>query len=211
MARSRVPEESAFAGIRISDADEIVRKMKMPFGTKPCKYCKSEILMKVSRDLIRKNFCSRGCRQKWRFENGEFVWWKEARMKCNTPEANFKKSYARYGLFKNCEHCGEAFLKTSRNARWCSACVPDRSARSIMQRYGLSIDEHKSLVQKVNGICPICQRRPASVVDHCHKTNTVRGAICQRCNNVLAYLEERNVLARALQYLEVHSNSIRER
>ena len=35
-------------------------------------------------------------------------------------------------------------------------------------------------------------------------SNTVRGAICQRCNNVLAYLEERDVLVRALQYLEVH-------
>lgn len=178
------------------------------YSKKPCKYCKTSMVIKLTRDLVRKNFCSQGCRQKWRFKNGEFTWWKNAILKSNTPEANYKKSYARYGLFKKCEHCNETFLKTSRNARWCSSCVPDRSARSIMQRYRLSVNDHKRLVEAVGGICPICKLRPCSVIDHCHKTNMVRGVICQRCNNVLAYLEKRDILARALQYLEVHSNSI---
>ena len=65
--------------------------MTLHLGTKKCLWCKKEIPLKIRRDLVRKKFCSHSCRQLWRYKNGE---WTMEKMweKCNTPEANKKKS-----------------------------------------------------------------------------------------------------------------------
>lgn len=72
------------------------------------------------------------------------------------------------------------------------------------QRYGLSVEKLKNMLEESDGICEICKREPHRwlVVDHCHKTLKIRGLICERCNTALGLLQD-NVdwLENAKQYL----------
>jgi hypothetical protein len=52
-----------------------------------------------------------------------------------------------------------------------------------LRRYNLSVEELAALQARYNGICPICLRKKKLQVEHCHKTQIVRGLTCRRCNS----------------------------
>ena len=61
--------------------------------------------------------------------------------------------------------------------------------------------------------CPVCQKKKEElptkrmywVLDHCHKTNSFRGWLCNTCNSALGWLEDDiNYVRRAIYYLEKH-------
>lgn len=79
----------------------------------------------------------------------------------------------------------------------------------MFRRYGLTEDEFNRRIRSQNGLCACCgkppkpHRRATFVVDHDHKTNQVRGLICQKCNVGLGYLGDTvESLRAALRYLE---------
>lgn len=62
----------------------------MALGTKNCQWCQAQIIIKATRDLVRRKYCSRQCRQRFRYANGEMDMEKVRATAC-TPEANAKK------------------------------------------------------------------------------------------------------------------------
>ena len=76
-------------------------------------------------------------------------------------------------------------------------------------RYGGFTDaDYDRLLQEQAGHCALCPQTPATSkrgrlsVDHDHKTNKVRGLLCQRCNAALGKLgDNEEGLARALAYV----------
>jgi Recombination endonuclease VII len=60
----------------------------------------------------------------------------------------------------------------AKNAAW------NRS--KAWRKYGLSKAEYDAMQAEANGICPICLKRKALCVDHCHDTNGVRGLVCSQ-------------------------------
>ena len=71
-----------------------------------------------------------------------------------------------------------------------------RKAR-LKWKYGLLPED----VPRV-GFCPICERSNKKlVIDHCHKTDVVRGFICYSCNTLLGHIENTNKMKRIEQYL----------
>src|SRR2546428_1228487 len=64
--------------------------------------------------------------------------------------------------------------------------------RDTKDRYGITQEEFDELFEAQNGRCAICEsslHRPGegsyagkSCIDHCHKTNVVRGILCTSCN-----------------------------
>lgn len=64
----------------------------MPFGIKNCLNCSKRLILKIKRDIIRKKYCGYACRQKYRYKNGEFTWFKKMQQAAHTPESNKKKS-----------------------------------------------------------------------------------------------------------------------
>jgi hypothetical protein len=117
-------------------------------------------------------------------------------------KVNRKKSYISKQIEEICEHCGEKFIKESYTQKWCRTCAPDEKARAILRRYRLNRKEYLDLINIDNGLCPICKRNKASVVDHDHKTDRVRGFICQHCNSALNLVENKDALIRAIEYLK---------
>ncbi len=68
------------------------------------------------------------------------------------------------------------------------------SRRTMLKsKYGISIEEYQEILEKQNGVCAICGLAETVIsnkkggvdslrVDHCHKTGTVRGLLCSKCN-----------------------------
>lgn len=85
---------------------------------------------------------------------------------------------------------------------------PDQVARKnnwrLKSRFGISLARYNEMLVAQGGVCAICKRpeqarstregahrpRPLSV-DHCHRTNRVRGLLCFQCNVYLGYEERR--------------------
>jgi hypothetical protein len=80
-----------------------------------------------------------------------------------------------------------------------------RRQRDLRKKYGLSLDDYATLLEGQNGRCKLCFRerglKPLHV-DHCHKTNKVRGLLCHQCNWYLGVVErDLNILRRIESYL----------
>jgi hypothetical protein len=79
--------------------------------------------------------------------------------------------------------------------------------------------EYDRLYKLQDGKCALCgktgkelnkltrhgSRTRKLVVDHCHKTNSVRGLLCNKCNSGIGFLEDSIVLCyKAYKYLLRH-------
>jgi hypothetical protein len=66
-----------------------------------------------------------------------------------------------------------------------------------------------AIVSSQGGGCAICSIKPEDgkpktrmVVDHCHKTNKVRGILCDLCNTAIGkFHDDVSKLAKAIKYL----------
>jgi hypothetical protein len=78
--------------------------------------------------------------------------------------------------------------------------------------YGITGEDYDRMFEAQNGRCAICWKEEARLfqgtprhlsVDHCHKTNIVRGLLCFACNTGLGHFADDVILLRrAIQYLQ---------
>lgn len=78
--------------------------------------------------------------------------------------------------------------------------------KHLKRQYGLSLEDFERLNRAQKGRCAICGEkvtdRPLDV-DHCHKTNRVRGLLCHRCNlGLYTFKDDPYILRIAVAYLE---------
>lgn len=76
---------------------------------------------------------------------------------------------------------------------------------TLKKLYGITVDQYNEMLVKQNGVCAICREKSQKTldVDHCHKTNQVRGLLCNRCNTGLGnYKDDAVRLRAAAEYLE---------
>lgn len=102
--------------------------------------------------------------------------------KCRTARA----AHMRTWRAKNIEHSREMQKK------WRMA-HPDRDKEKqtvyrVKKKYGIDIEEYREIISHPCGICGRTEK--AIVMDHCHKTNKIRGGLCVRCNGLLGWYEE---------------------
>jgi len=75
----------------------------------------------------------------------------------------------------------------------------------LNNRYGMTLEEYEELNNKQGGKCAICGNMTDIdlCVDHDHKTNKVRGLLCNKCNVGLAnFRDNPELLLAASSYLE---------
>ena len=67
------------------------------------------------------------------------------------------------------------------------------------------------ILDKQNGLCAICgisitlisNTNHSACIDHCHKTNKIRGALCRKCNSGIGLLnDDINLLQNSINYLK---------
>lgn len=80
----------------------------------------------------------------------------------------------------------------------------------LRRLFGLTKEDHSKMLEQQNNSCKICKLdnsgrkgSPKLCVDHCHKTNKVRGLLCYHCNQGLGhYKDSPELLREAAIYLE---------
>jgi len=108
-----------------------------------------------------------------------------------------------------CRYCGVQWKSDVRlrgpavgHGSVCSDCRKVSTARKTRAKtYGITVDEVEALFPEGSAFCmnPGCQKEVAEiaptrsqqgVIDHCHKTGSVRGVLCTQCNMALGLLGE---------------------
>lgn len=117
---------------------------------------------------------------------------------------------------------------------WCRKCTAENSKKwyhknksnpkikqqrrdyKLQYDYGITLNEYDIMLEKQNGVCAICgceetnngrwKTGPIRLsVDHNHKTNKVRGLLCNNCNTALGgfRVDELNInlLLKATEYI----------
>ena len=120
-------------------------------------------------------------------------------------------------ITKTCTICNSPLIRYKHRWTYCgSVChvLAKQEADLIrcLRKYGMTYLEYKYLLADQYHVCAICGNpetqklhgRPKRLaIDHCHKTNRVRGLLCQRCNTGLGHFKDDLVLLNvATQYLQ---------
>jgi len=95
-----------------------------------------------------------------------------------------------------------ARLRRWRRANPDAAREVDRAKRRAT--YGLTVETEAAAFARYDGMCWLCQTRPAKVRDHNHATGDFRGVLCHGCNTIAAARAEADpaYLLRVAHYLD---------
>lgn len=130
---------------------------------------------------------------------------------------------------KSCGKCGKTKKSSEFSIRrgaksglksYCKECINSLPREVNKERalwlhrkriYGITKEQFDELLYRQGHACGLC-KEPLHIkdtyVDHCHKTNVVRGILCVRCNNQLSPIERPGFLEAALAYLERTKNGV---
>ena len=79
----------------------------------------------------------------------------------------------------------------------------ERKHIELRWRYGITLETWNDMSKAQNHRCAICRKKTDLHTDHNHKTNKVRGLLCNNCNNGLGrFKDDPARLRAAAQYLE---------
>lgn len=89
--------------------------------------------------------------------------------------------------------------------------------RHLRLTWGITLEEYNRMLKEQKGACKICLKPETKVinrkdgkphnlaVDHCHKTNVIRGLLCASCNTAIGHLrDDPIILQRIIDYLDRH-------
>lgn len=124
---------------------------------------------------------------------------------------------------KKCTKCNKIktinnFFTSKNNSNWCKECKNSNARVNYIKKhplknkfmnakrnYGISEDVFNKLMKKNK--CDICKIELIELkdkkIDHCHKTNKIRGLLCNDCNTTLGKLKEDiNIMKSMINYIE---------
>lgn len=101
------------------------------------------------------------------------------------------------GLSAYCRLCTAEYVQQAHERD------PSRRRGYNLKRYGIDSVEYDRLRQSQNGRCAICGTPDPSLnLDHCHRTERVRGLLCNQCNNGIGCFDDNaELLGMAIAYL----------
>lgn len=116
---------------------------------------------------------------------------------------------------KECTRCGEVkqcseyYVRQKANPRGFYLRSQCRTCMNWVQRlnkYGVTEDDIERMLLEQSHSCAICEEKFVHLnfrIDHCHRTNRIRGLLCNHCNVSLGYFEKHaDIALRSAQYLE---------
>ena len=147
-----------------------------------------------------------------------------SKCKQEKPVSEFGKAKEKKnGLKSNCKECCNKTSKASfsKNKDKYYAKQKDYAVKNSKEigsykrdwhfknKYNLSLEELNAMKVAQNFCCKLCGKheletpRQSLCVDHCHKTNKVRGLLCESCNQALGlFYDNPEVIRKAAEYIE---------
>jgi hypothetical protein len=135
-------------------------------------------------ERVRRTYEKRKDKQKEEWK----VWYKE-----------FGREYAKWYRENNLEQTRES------QAKWRKNNPEKLRAKHRKDKYGLTEEQFRDLLEKQDRVCGICKRpfTHEPFVDHDHKTNNVRGLLCSKHNFLLGFADDDvEILEKAIAYLK---------
>jgi hypothetical protein len=126
-----------------------------------------------------------------------------------------RRCYLKTWRAKNRDRCA-AYRKSSEFKK------ADRN-RHLIRKYGITYEDEQRMWDAQKGLCLVCHKPLPPItdrdcqVDHCHKTNQVRGLLHWYCNMMVGLVENHPVLHEdVIQYLSdaivrTHENTNHEK
>jgi hypothetical protein len=67
--------------------------------------------------------------------------------------------------------------------------------KQLQRKFGISLEYYNQMLVEQNYKCDCCKKnvkdnKKLLAVDHCHKTNKIRGLLCNNCNAALGFIKE---------------------
>jgi len=126
--------------------------------------------------------------EKWRKENPE---------KHRAIVSAWKKRNSKKVKAYNKEYREKNRAKINAKGKIYNKAHPNHCTRNyaLKQCYGMTTEEYNELFAKQQGKCAICgihqtELKKTLHVDHCHKTEKIRGLLCSNCNTGIGLLQE---------------------
>lgn len=122
--------------------------------------------------------------------------------KCNNyyPQSEFYKDKQKItGYRPDCKTCNK-----KKCTEWSNKNKDKRKYYILKSATGVTKDQYDDLLNEQKNVCAICDGKLSKKlsVDHCHKTNLVRGLLCSKCNFGLGYFnDDPELLKKAISYL----------
>lgn len=122
-----------------------------------------------------------------------------------------------------CKDCSKKHLDSILDIPY-SELPPDKKEKRrqiyrkswLKRKYGMAVEDYEKMFQKQNGRCAICGSENSGgkhssetfMVDHCHKSEKVRGLLCNRCNLAIGVLSDDTwLIEKILQYVKAHTTT----
>ena len=94
-------------------------------------------------------------------------------------------------------------LKNSRARRWRAKNKLKVRETNLKILYKITLKDYDDMLKAQDSKCLICGFDGPLVVDHCHKTNKIRGLLCSKCNKGIGLLkEDLNTILNAFEYIK---------
>lgn len=119
--------------------------------------------------------------------------------KCKFPKEDFEFAKDRSrpdGLNHRCRICNRLHVQeiATRQKRQFGENEYRRRRRKyeLTHYYGISVKDYTQLVENQGDKCAICGTKPEAylAIDHCHKTNRIRGLLCRKCNSAIGLFDD---------------------
>jgi hypothetical protein len=107
------------------------------------------------------------------------------------------------GLRRECKDCSRKIKQTAYQNAPHKAWEAD-----IKHNYGCTIEQYNQMFSDQGGRCVGCGVHQSDMlkrlsIDHCHKTNKIRGLLCNNCNVALGWAQDNvNILMNLANYVE---------
>lgn len=149
--------------------------------------------------------------KKWKKNNKEHIkqtnkeWYKKNLAKIKIKRSSKESlSYFREYYRKNAKRLrAEQKIRRQKRPEHYREVARKSSKKFRYKKYGISVEDFNLMSKVQSSLCKICKEKKKLYVDHCHKTNRVRGLLCHTCNVGIGLLKDNIVfLKSAIQYLK---------
>jgi hypothetical protein len=102
-------------------------------------------------------------------------------------------------------------------AKYQALSTEEKKNRDLKSKYGIDVARYEEMLKEQENKCACCgvgleelsEKYPNSfhkslVVDHDHETGKVRGLLCSQCNILIGFLEKKELVPKAYDYIEKH-------
>ena len=177
---------------------------KKPDQIIKCKNCGNNFIKKGRHASEPRVYCSNQCRMKGRFIKGL----EKNCLVCKKIFRPHPRKNPNHGVVCSIE-CAWKKLTLEFNKRERKDYRRNQRKNLLKDKFNISLDEYKEMFIKQDGKCAICyttvpgHKKINFAVDHCHKTNKVRGLLCFRCNLGIGYFKDDvYLLNNCIEYLK---------